>query len=145
MISWHIEMRGGHYVLVERDYPAQGISPFYAVLCRLEPGEAGALHKSGLVRVQGCEVPAPPHVDVKGLLFIRQPQEGVLELWLRLPEREARNCIELQHPGYEAMLDEAARDSQKRANLVANTGVSDFWAEYPVGDAKPALAAPGAG
>lgn len=125
MISFQVKERDGGYVLEERDYPAQGISPFYSTLCRLSAGEALTLRRSRLFHFHG-EAPAGAEPsDVGEILYLAEPYPGGLQIRLRLPADEMREAMDVEVPGFESMLETAAADPAKRAALVRNTGIAD--------------------
>lgn len=127
MITLQIEKRGDRHVLVERDYPAQGISPFYTVVCELEAEEARALHATKLIRFKSGDPSPGPASDPAGLVFLREPFPGRLELRLRLPASGSRRkAVDIACPGYDGILKIAASDPAKRANLLRNTGISSL-------------------
>lgn len=125
MKSLHIRELNGGYVLVEREYLAQGLSPSYATLCRLSPMEAACLSRTRLIPMWFAAHPECASADASELLSLHEPHEGHLEIRLRLPADGQRRAMDIAVPGYDSVLRLAAADPTKRANLVRNTGIRD--------------------
>lgn len=114
------------YRLQERNYPAQGISPFYTTLCRLQNDEAAALHGTRLIRTIDGRPPEGNGLRSAGLLSLRDAAENRLEIWIELKAMKGRALPYTSAvPGFEAILKEAVEDSAKCAEFLANTGISD--------------------
>jgi len=124
MRSLHVRRRGEALFLMERDYPAQGISPYYTDLCRISPGEAATLLASRLVRSWDAGVAAEGKAGpVSGLVSLVD-HGGRYRLAVTLPDAPPRERpFTCEVPGFDAVLGQLSDDT-KRENFLRNTGVA---------------------
>mgnify|MGYP001179523983 CR=1 FL=1 len=124
MLSLNVRQTHKGLFLMERDYPAQGISPFYTNICPLTPHEAVTLLQSRLIHpfmgVTGLDVPGGHPSDFLELTIVN----GRPAIILTLPASNARpEEVRIEVPGFETIMPTALSDSQKRATFLANTGI----------------------
>lgn len=125
MLSLHVKRTPDSLFLMERDYPAQGISPYYTNVCRLTEDEAATLLRSRLVTPWlGATIEGRAGDPGDFIHYVEE--SGLPRVRIRLAASELRSKpVDIEVPLSTEIRAQIRSNPKKRAAFLANTGTRD--------------------